>query len=88
MREPSNATQELLGTKKPRPKTRALLERPIEISMLPPLVARGVAADFIGCSTRTLIRAEREGKLTAIRRGEQNVSYERKQFLHWAGVTK
>jgi hypothetical protein len=87
MKSPARATQELLG-KKLRPKTRALLERAIEVPMLPPLVARGVAADFVPCSVRTLIRAEKLGELTPIRRGTQNVSYERGQFLRWAGVTK
>ena len=87
MRPPTRATQELLG-KKVRPKTRALLERAIEVSMLPPLVARGIAADFVPCSVRTLIRAEKLGELTPIRRGTQNISYERGQFLKWVGVCK
>jgi hypothetical protein len=87
MKPPTRATQKLLG-KRVRPKTRLLLERAIEVSMLPPLVARGIAADFVPCSIRTLIRAEKLGQLTAIRRGQQNVSYERSQFLRWVGLTK
>ena len=67
-------------------KSRFLLERPIEVSQLPPLIPRPTAADFALLSRKTLIRAEQKGQLTPIRRGDQNVSYERSQFLRFLGL--
>jgi len=87
MKQPARSTQELLGPKKLRPKTRALLERAISVEQLPPLIPRPVAADFIPCSVRTLIREEKAGRLNPIRRG-QNISYERSAFLAWLGIQK
>jgi hypothetical protein len=87
MSRPSRATEKILGNKKLRPKTRALLDRSIEIQQLPVAVPRGVGADFVPCSVRTLIRAEKLGQLTPIRRG-QNVSYLREEFLRWVGLAE
>ena len=69
-------------------KTRLLLERPIQREELPVLIPRGVAADFAVCSKRTLIRAERDGKLTPVRRGNQSVSYRRGEFLKFLGISE
>src|SRR4030095_14902255 len=62
------------------PKLRLLLDRPIEVSQLPPFVPRGIASAFSLLSTRTLMRYEGKG-LTPIRRGRQSVCYERGEFL-------
>jgi hypothetical protein len=74
--------------RKDDPKTRNLLERPIELSQLPPLIPRPVGAKFAVLSPKTLARAEREGKLTPIRRGKTNVSYDREEFLRWLGIER
>jgi hypothetical protein len=67
------------------PKLRLLLDRPIEVSQLPPFVPRGIASAFSLLSTRTLLRYEGKG-LTPIRRGRQSVCYERGEFLRWLGI--
>ena len=85
--KPSRETEKILGRKKVRPKTRALLERSIEVAQLPVVVPRGVGADFVPCSVRTLARAEQRGELTAIRRG-QSIGYDRTQFLRWVGIAE
>jgi hypothetical protein len=73
--------------KKLSPKLRNLLERPVEVSMLPPLIPRGVGAAFALLSIRTLARYENKPNgLTPIRRGTQNVYYERGEFLRWLGI--
>jgi hypothetical protein len=74
--------------KSSNPKVRALLERPIEIEELPPIVPRPVAAAFSLLNPRTLLRAEEEGKLTPIKRGKQSVSYRRDELLRFLGLTK
>ena len=48
---------------------------------------QGVAAAFALMSKRSLWRAEQEGKLTPIRRGKQNVSYERGELLRFLGIS-
>ena len=87
MSKPSRETEKILGNKKMRPKTKALLEKAIRTEQLPVIVPRGVGADFVPCCVRTLVRAERRGELTAIRRG-QSIGYERGEFLRWAGVAE
>ena len=87
MSKPSRETEKILGRKKVRPKTKALLERAIEVRQLPVIIARGICADFVPCSMRTLARAEQRQELTPIRRG-QSIFYARSQFLRWLGVAE
>jgi hypothetical protein len=67
------------------PKTRLLIARAVELSQLPVRVPRGVAADFIPCDKRTLLRAEKKGLLRPYRRG-QLVTYDRTEFLRYCGI--
>lgn len=64
----------------PNVKTRLLLDRAINVEQLPARVPRGVAADFVPCDKRTLLRAEKRGDLTPYRRG-QLVTYDRTGVL-------
>ena len=68
------------------PKLRVLLDKPVEIWQLPPLIPRSIAAAFALLSVRTLVRNEKGGGLTPIRCGPQSVYYERGQFLKWLGI--
>jgi hypothetical protein len=68
------------------PKLRVLLDKPVEIWQLPPLIPRSIGAAFALLSVRTLVRNEKAGGLTPIRRGPQSVYYERGQFLKWLGI--
>jgi hypothetical protein len=69
----------------PNVKTRLLLDRAIELSQLPVRIPRGVAADFIPCDKRTLLRAEKRALLRPYRRG-QLVTYDRTEFLRYCGI--
>jgi hypothetical protein len=62
-----------------------LLDRAIRIEQLPHRVPRAVAADFAVVSKRTLLRAEKAGKLTPHRYG-QSVAYDRTEFLRFCGI--
>jgi hypothetical protein len=68
------------------PKVRNLLERPIEVQMLPALIPGAVAAICSSFDTRTLLRHEQQGELTPVRVGSQRVFYRREEFLRWLGI--
>ena len=86
--DPTSFSSTSASVRKPNVKTRLLFETPIRLEQLPVLVPRAVAADFAVVSVRTLMRAERDGKLTPIRRGDQAVSYRRDEFLKFLGITE
>jgi hypothetical protein len=57
----------------------------ITVAQLPPLVPRPLAAVFGLVSRRTLWRAEIDGQLTPVRRGN-SVSYKKEQLLKFLGI--
>jgi hypothetical protein len=71
--------------RKPNVKTTMLLDTAIRVEQLPHRVPRAVAADFAVVSTRTLLRAEKAGKLTPHKYG-QSWAYDRAEFLRFCGI--
>jgi hypothetical protein len=63
-----------------------LLKKSIELSQLPPLIPRPIAARFACVSPKTLARAEKAGHLTPIKRNQTNVAYDRGEFLRFLGI--
>jgi hypothetical protein len=72
--------------KKLSPTTRRVLDKAIRIEQLPEIVSRVLAADFMCVNPRTLMRAERKGLLTPIKRNRKTVCYSREQLLRFAGI--
>ena len=71
--------------RKPKLKTSKVLKVAISVEQLPPLVPRGLAADFALVNERTLIRAERKGLLSPIKRNLRTVSYRKDELLKYLG---
>ena len=63
------------------------LKESIRPEQLPVQVPRSMAVLFAACHKITLIRAEKDGYLVPIRRGEsRNVYYDRSNLLRWMGL--
>jgi hypothetical protein len=67
-------------------KTPKVLKIAIGVEQLPPLVSRPLAADFALVNVRTLIRAERKGLLSPIKRNARTVSYRKAELLKFLGI--
>jgi hypothetical protein len=61
-------------------------QKAITVEQIPEFVPRPLASVFGFISKRTLLRAERDGKLTPIRRGVQNVLYRKDELLKFLGI--
>ena len=74
--------------KQPKPATRKLLPRAVELWQLPHLVPRPLAMDFSLLDERTFVRAEERGALHPIKRNKQTVSYLRSELLAFLGLAE
>jgi hypothetical protein len=72
--------------RKPNAKSLNLLNSAIRVEQLPAVVPRGVAVDFSQLSRRTLLRAEKLGRLRPIRRNKTSVGYRRENLLEFLGL--
>ena len=68
------------------PTTKRVLKTAIRIEQLPELIARPLAADFACVNPRTLMRAERRGELTPIKRNRKTVCYRKSDLLEFLGI--
>jgi hypothetical protein len=74
-----------VNMRKPNVKTKMLLGKAVRLEQLPHRIPRAVAADFLVISTRTLLRAEKAGKLRPYKYG-QSWAYDRAEFLRYCGI--
>jgi hypothetical protein len=72
--------------RKARSKTSRVLKVGIKVEQLPALVPRSLAADFALLTERTLLRAERKGLLSPIKRNLRTVSYRKEELLKFLGI--